>query len=169
MAKTKGKDKDKGGRPTLFKPEYAELLIKFFDIEPYRKLLTEKSTEYFANGEIKKEAEKYTFKPNKLPTLLGFSKKIGVVYSTVWRWAEKGEDLDEKGEWKEGIAPDFVRFCNAYKEAKEVQKEFLISLGLAGVTPPAAFIFVAKNVTNMRDKIEVGMSALSEDDLKEFK
>ncbi|MEK7180123.1 MAG: hypothetical protein AAB706_01495 [Patescibacteria group bacterium] len=150
-------------RPIKFKPEYIEKIIKFFDIEPYKQVVAESSTESFKGGGIKKKSVKYRLIPNKMPTLYRFSREIKVDYSTIWRWAEKGEDLDlekaiesqmsagrtEKEAIK--IAQGIKKFCNAYKEAKELQKEFLINLGLAGAAPPAFAIFTAKNVTDMRD------------------
>lgn len=158
MAKEPSK-KNKGGRPTDFRPEYIDMLIKFFDIEPYRKEVLEKSEEFFKEGTIKKKSEKSVLKPNKLPTLYRFARKIGMDYSNVWRWAEKGETMDKEGVWKENIAPDFVRFRNAYKEAKELQKEFLINIGLAGASPAPFAIFTAKNVTDMRDKNETDITS----------
>lgn len=158
---------NKGGRPTLFKKRYIEDIKKFFDIEPYKKEIIEKSSEYFVNGKIKRKNEKFKLTANPLPTLYRFSKKIGVSYWTVWNWAETGKDdkcfiLKEKEaeytktELKEikEQAKAIKEFSNAYKEAKELQKEFLISLGLSGATPPASYIFTAKNITDMRDKIE---------------
>jgi len=146
-------------RPTNFNPAYSKELIKFFDIEPFRKEITESTKEYFENGTIKKENEKYQYVANKLPTLFRFSQKIGVVYSTVWRWAEKGEWKEEDG--LPEPPEEFKEFCNAYKAAKEIQKEFLISLGLSGSTPPSSYIFTAKNVTDMRDKTETAVTISS--------
>lgn len=50
-------------------------------------------------------------------------------------------------------AKDSVMFQGAYKRCKNIQKECLIQLGLAGISPPAAFIFVSKNLTDMRDEM----------------
>lgn len=138
------KKKSQGGRPSKFKAEFARLLTEFFAVDPYRKEVSEFSKEYYKNGTLKKESEKCRLVPNTLPTLFGFARSIGVDYTTVYRWAERGED-----------DTTFGPFCKAYKEAKEAQKEFLISIGLAGAAPPASFIFTAKNVTDMRDKQEV--------------
>lgn len=152
------KEKRPNHRPSSFKKEYSKELIKFFDIEPYKKETMEKVKEYFESGKVKKESEKYQYIANKLPTLYRFSEKIGVVYSTVWRWAEKGEWKEEDGEKPN----EFTDFCNAYKAAKEIQKEFLISLGLSGTTPPSSYIFTAKNVSDMRDKNELDLTTLGE-------
>jgi hypothetical protein len=137
--------KHPGGAPTKFKPEYIQAIIEFFDVEPYRVETTEKSTEYFSDGRVKKETEKTRLIPNKMPTLFGFSRSIGVAYTTVYRWAEKGDSTDDK----------FSEFRNAYKDAKELQKEFIISVGMAGAAPAPFAIFTAKNVTDMRDKQEI--------------
>jgi len=162
---------NKGGRPSKFKPEYIKNVIDFFSIEPYKKELTEYSKEYFSDGRLKRESEKYKHMPNKLPTLYGFSREIKVAYSTVYRWAEKGEDdlviTDEmRAKYTESEleqiklnAEQIKEFCNAYKEAKELQKEFLISIGLAGAAPAPFAIFTAKNVTDMRDKTETDVTS----------
>lgn len=156
-----------GGRKTKFKPEYIQEIIEFFSIEPYRKELIKFAKEYYTNGKVKKESSEHKLVPNKLPTLFSFARKIGVDYSTVYRWAEKGEDEPETEEalLEQGIAQEqiqeildkqsnLLRFRKAFNEAKQLQKEFLISIGLAGAAPPAAFIFTAKNITDMRDTHE---------------
>lgn len=149
-----------GGRPTLFKAEYAQALKKFFDIISYKKEVMEKSKHYYKDGELKSESEKYKMIPAKLPTLFGFARSIGVEYWTVNNWMEKGLMIDEKT--KEPIHPEYFEFSKSYKEAKEQQKEFLISLGLSGAAPAPAFIFVAKNVTDMRDKTETDLTSKGE-------
>ena len=160
-----------GGRPTDFKPEYTAQLVKFFDIEPYKQVVTEESKEYTKDGDVRKESSKYRFLPNRMPTLYRFARKIGVDYTTVWRWADGGEitAVEEKIDKaiQEGKAtPDVIQhlqdlrlFCNAYKEAKELQKEFLINIGLAGAAPAPFAIFTAKNVTDMRDKVETDVTS----------
>jgi len=158
--------KNKGGRPTKFDPKYCDQLLEFFDLEPYQKMVTESKKDYFASGDIKSEFEKIKLIPNKMPTLFRFSRKIKVAYSTVGRWAEKGELLEETEGEKTEIPVEIVdglkKFCNAYKEAKEMQKEFLISIGLAGAAPAPFAIFTAKNVTDMRDKIETDITSKGE-------
>lgn len=153
------------GAPTKFKPEYIELIREFFAVEPYYQSVSERSVEYFPNGKVKRAGEKFRLIPNKMPTLFGFARQIGVAYSTVWRWAEQGQDAELEARLQQHIEGQIIlppheyekiaalkEFCNAYNDAKMMQKEFLINLGLSGTTPPAAFIFVAKNVTDMRDE-----------------
>lgn len=149
--------KGKGGRPSKYKYKYAKELIDFFDVEAYKKETMEKTTEYFASGDVKKESEKFKLVPNKLPTLFRFSREIGVSKPTVLAWTKarigtREKDLTNK---KDTRLLKYPEFLSAYNAIKDMQKEFLIELGLAGASPPASFIFVAKNVTDMRDKIEV--------------
>lgn len=151
------------GRPSKFKPQFTTELVKFFDIEPYKKVVMETMTESFKAGKTKKKSVKYKLLPNKMPTLYRFARKIGVDYLTVWRWAEKGELYITENKVDKAIAEGkatvediqtmqhFQEFRNAYKEAKELQKEFLINIGLAGAAPAPFAIFTAKNVTDMRD------------------
>lgn len=136
-----------GGAPTLYKLEYVEQIIEHFKVEPYNLVVMESSTEYHPDKSIKIQREKKQMVPNKMPTLFNFSQKIGVTYVTVWRWAH-GKD-DRTGEML------YPEFCNAYKAAKELQKEFLIGLGLSGSAPASAYIFTAKNISDMRDNVEV--------------
>jgi hypothetical protein len=152
------------GRPTKFKKRFIQDIKDFFDVPPMRKEVMETITEYNKDGTPRKTAEKWKYLPNKMPTIYGFAKSIGVDYWTVWNWAEKGEDEDLEKKMKNlkhGVASTAVEaaaniraFSKAYKTAKAAQQEFLMEIGLAGAAPPAAYIFTAKNVTPMRDKVE---------------
>lgn len=135
------------GAPTLYQPTYPELLIAHFKVNAYEMVVVETHEEWYPDGTPKLKKEKKEPMANKLPTLFNFSQIIGVNYTTVWRWAHQKDDVT--GEMKH---PDF---CNAYKSAKEIQKEFLIALGLSGSAPPSSYIFTAKNITDMRDNVEV--------------
>lgn len=160
-----------GGRPTDFKPEYTQELVKFFDIEPYKQVITEESKEYTKDGDVRKESNKYRFLPNRMPTLYRFARKIKVDYTTVWRWANGGEITAIENKIDKAIqdgkaTPDDIKhlqdlklFCNAYNEAKELQKDFIINIGLAGAAPAPFAIFTAKNVTDMRDKVETDITS----------
>lgn len=171
---------NKGGRPTKFKKEYTKKMLDFFSVEPYKQEIAESTKEYFADGKLKRESNKVRLTPSSLPTIRKFAEKIKVAYFTVKRWAEKGEDRDtidedtkkftkEELEERAQLALDLREFSESYKEAKEMQKEFLISIGLSGATPPASFIFVAKNITDMKDKIEGGFNfSFSKDKLKDY-
>src|SRR5438105_2307280 len=144
-----------GGRPTKYKPEYCEEIIKFFSVEPYRKEVTAEIKGYGKAGNQNFEKTEYKLVANPLPTLAKFARKIGVNKDTVIEWTKVHEE-----------------FSDAYNVAKDLQKDFLVDNGLAGLYPPASFIFTAKNITDMRDKQEVennvhltGFEKLNDDEL----
>lgn len=145
------------GRPSKYKPEFCEEMIKYFSVDAYRKETMEKSTEYFKDGVKKKESEKFKLVPNKLPTFFNFARSIGVSTEAILRWKEARIGRLEKSavDKKDNRLFKYPQFRGAYNDVKQLQKEFLMELGLAGASPPASFIFVAKNITDMRDKIEV--------------
>ncbi len=76
------------------------------------------------------------------PFLFEFAHEIGVSDRTLERWAKKHKE-----------------FCRAYKEAKELQKNFLIINGLLGLYKPAFAIFTAKNITDMRNEKSLNLDA----------
>jgi len=153
-----GTFKNPGGRPSKFKKRYIKDMIEFFDIEPTRKELMKTTTK---NGnEISNE---YKLVANRFPTIVKFAKSIDVDYTTVYRWAHSGDDervgkalKTNSGMTKERIneLSGMAEFCKAYKTCKQQQQDFLMDNGLIGASPASAFIFTAKNVTKMRDKVE---------------
>lgn len=152
-----GTYRNPGGRPSKFKKRYIQDMSDFFDVEPMRKEVMAESSK--PNGEVSKT---YKYVPNYLPTLIRFAKSINVDYVTVYRWATTGdsEELPDADGMK-GVAGNKLKekdgmraFCKAYKTAKQKQEDFLIQGGLAGAIPASAFIFTAKNITTMRDKVE---------------
>jgi hypothetical protein len=74
----------------------------------------------------------------KLPFLSRWAREQAqVCEQTALRWAEAHEEFSE-----------------AYKKAKDIQKECLIENALAGKFQQTFAIFTAKNITDMRDKVE---------------
>ena len=130
------------GRPSLFKEEYSDQLIEYFDIEPYerRPLLdaqgNEKGSEIVAA---------------KFPTLARFAIKIGVTRETLHEWATA---KNENGELKH---PDF---SYAYKRAKDFQEAILVEGAMANAFHANFSIFTAKNVLGWRDKVEQEITGL---------
>ncbi len=125
------------GRPTKYKKEYCDRIIEFFSRPPYEEIEVKHHNK---DGKvIKKEIKR---KPNDLPFLFEFAHEIGVSDRTLERWAKKHKE-----------------FCRAYKEAKELQKNFLIINGLLGLYKPAFAIFTAKNITDMRNEKSLNLDA----------
>lgn len=74
-----------------------------------------------------------------LPFLSKFARNImGVCNDTALEYTKKYED-----------------FSDAYKKAKDMQKEFIIEMGLSKKWDTAFTIFTAQNMTDMRNKQEV--------------
>lgn len=152
----------KTGAPSKFKPEYVQALIKYFEEAPKeRKQIVGYNDEFYKDGTVKRKSESFKIVSAMFPTLLQFAKHINIDYATLNRWAEKqseGDYLDKLAS-KNGvsskdveIAKALTKFREVYAQAKQFQKEFMIENGMSGASPSGAFVFVAKNVTDMRDK-----------------
>lgn len=129
-------EKRKVGRPSVYKEEYIEELIKFFDIPAY----TERALKNKDGDEKGIELV-----PTKFPTLARFASNIGVTRETLHDWAtSKTED----GELR------YPEFSYAYKRAKEYQEAILVEGAMAGAFQANFSIFTAKNVLGWRDKME---------------
>jgi hypothetical protein len=136
-----------GGRPTAYRPEYAEQLIEYFSVKPCAFEERENS-----KGEI----QRITI-PASLPTMAGFACKIGVHRETILNWSKNHPE-----------------FFDALKLAKEYQEHILIENGLMGGYDKTFAIFTAKNLINWRDKTEVdshhsghlSVSDLTDDELR---
>ena len=119
-------------RPTKYKPEYCDRIVKFFSVTPWKEV---PYTITYKNGTMKEGTERW---PNEIPTFHAFAKSIDVNEDTVVEWAKKHEE-----------------FSAAYKRAKELQKWFLIENGLNSLYNSTFAIFTAKNITDMRDRQEL--------------
>lgn len=129
---------NEGGRPTKYRKEFCDAIIEYFSIEPNRQELVSTGTAYDKNGDVKFEKKEYKYFPNKLPTLFRFAEKIGVTMPTLHDWVDKHEE-----------------FASAYTRARELYTHFLVENGLMGLYNSQFAIFVAKNTTDMKDKVEV--------------
>lgn len=129
-----------GGRPSKYKPEYCIDIIKFFSVEKNHRWIKKERTTIKSNGTEETEKE-YGYMANDLPTFDKFARSIEVNGDTIVAWTKK-----------------YPEFSAAYNTAKELQKEFLIDNGLKGLYPPATMIFVAKNITDMKDKTETELT-----------
>lgn len=152
----------RGGRPTKYHEKYVDELIAYFESfveEPFTKeVMREEKTFYDSKGGsgLKSQRVEYKFVGKRLPTLFGFARKIGVNYTTVYRWAEGRIGKDPKDGEKDTRPYQYPEFRNAYKSRLHYQTEFLTALGLGGIAPPAAYVFTAKNVLGWRDTLDQG-------------
>ncbi len=122
-------EKKKRGRPTEFDPKFAEELLEYFSVDPYRERMRKVFTK---KGDVIEIPEDVA---NDVPTLAGFAAKIGVHRDTIHQWTKDHPD-----------------FSDAYKKAKDLQENFMVINGNKGLLNPAFAIFTAKNVLGWRDK-----------------
>lgn len=131
----------KNGAPTKWTPELNEKLIDFFAVEPTERVVVACMT--YKDGS---EREEYKTIVRKLPFFSSFERANNLSVGMLSRWASEEAKAIENEEPEK-----YPGFFQAYKLAKELQKEFLIQNGLAGHYNATAFIFTAKNLTDMRD------------------
>lgn len=120
------------GRPTDYKDEYCEEIIKFFNVPPYI------DSPIVITNKDGSTAEKTERLPNQLPTLAGFARSIGVNRDTIQEWTKKHKE-----------------FSVALKFAKDCQEDILIQNGLIGLYQGSFAIMATKNLIAWRDKQEV--------------
>jgi hypothetical protein len=128
-------EKRERGRPSLYRDEYVDELIQFFDIAVYSI-----KTTYDKEG-----SEKVEKVLNPFPTLARFATKVGVTRETLHEWATARLP---NGELR---YPDFAY---AYKRAKDYQEALLVEGAIGGMYQANFSIFTAKNVLGWRDKTE---------------
>ncbi|MEE8151313.1 MAG: hypothetical protein V3T43_06315 [Nitrosomonadaceae bacterium] len=122
------------GSPPKYKPKYCEEIIKFFS-KPrfYEKVKTQKRWD-------KHESKWKTVKiketlMNDLPTFERFAANTGVVVNTLKSWAS-----------------EYDTFLIALARCKELQKDFLVQMGLPGTYNSSFAIFISTNFTDLENK-----------------
>lgn len=112
------------GRPTKYKTQYCEEIVKYFK-------------EMAAPIEIEVKGKTEFIDPKKPPTLYGFAAQIGVCIDTIHEWGTQHD-----------------KFSDAVKESKAIQAKFIIEGGMSGNTNTAFSIFMMKNNFNWTDKTQ---------------
>ena len=127
--------KRKTGRPTDYTDEMPQRMIDYFDKPPTTQIINRRTSTVGKEGdENEKETVTYRQIVNELPTFEAFALSIGHARSTLQKWAEEHPE-----------------FSVAYEKCKQLQKRILIHNGLADNYHAGFAIFVAKNVTDMKD------------------
>lgn len=139
------KEKRSVGRPTKYEPKYAKMLVEFFQVEPTYEVEVQYTNK---KGETWTKTEQ---KANFLPTFERFAFNIGVDDKTLERWSKAKRSSAKRSSG----SPKYPEFCLAYAYAKQLQKDILVQNGLTGGYNSQFAMFVAKNATDMREKVEV--------------
>ncbi|MFR1671625.1 MAG: hypothetical protein ACLSWI_01620 [Candidatus Gastranaerophilaceae bacterium] len=126
------------GRKSKYNSSFCAQIIDFFNVEH---TIQKKIVACDKDGNTKIRFEEA---PNILPTFEKFAVNIGVCVDTLNEWCKVHKEFSE-----------------AYKKCKNLQKDMLNDLALRGFYNPTYTIFVAKNITDMRDKQEIHNSGSS--------
>ncbi len=116
------------GRPTKYKEEYCKTIVEFFDVPHTREV---EKTRINKDGTHTKWFEEVA---NSLPTFERFAVDCGVHVDTLHEWRNK-----------------YDSFSEACKRCKNIQRTMLNDLAMRGFYNATYTMFVAKNITDMRD------------------
>ncbi len=130
-------DKRSVGRPSKYRPEYAAMLIQYFDSlsVPW----TEQRLNTAGGG------EKIEMVPCRFPNFARFAANIGVSRDTIHHWAT---EKDKDGH------PVNAEFSDAYARARAIQEAVLLEGSMAGVFESRMAGLAAKNLIGWADKLE---------------
>ncbi len=121
------------GRPTSYRPEFAERIVAFFDVQPFEDIPVPQPS-----GLVKLQRM-----PVDLPMLATFAKSIGVSLSSVNRWATA---INADG------GPTYPDFAAAYARARELHEAFIVRASAQGAYEPRTCMFLLKNVHGWQDQ-----------------
>ena len=121
------------GRPSLYRPEYADQLIYYFENRNY---------EAVAIRNARTGAEEIIYEPPRFPTVARFATLIGVSRDTLYEWAT---GKDDEGNVKH------PEFSDAYKRAQDYIEAALIEGAIVGKLNAPFSIFAAKNILGWTD------------------
>lgn len=124
------------GQPTKYRDKYCKEIIEYFSVD---------ALELIKDAEINGKARKERL-PARMPWFEGFARKIGVDTKTLRSWRKLHPEFDA-----------------AYEQAKELQREFLVEVGLSGKAPSSFVIFTMKNVCGWRDERDLRLKEAKKD------
>lgn len=122
-------------RPSLYREEYNEQMLEYFNIE------VSEIVEVEVSGKVEQRE-----RINKFPTLTRFASNIGVTRETLYNWAH---DRDK-------VSGELVRpeFFHTYTRCMDLQESLIIEGGMSGKYETKALIFLAPNISRLKNKVE---------------
>lgn len=135
-------DKYNFGRPTTYDPSYCNAVIDWFSGTRVERILKRKVVTPNGDG-TESVAEEYVERPGRFPTFEGFAHFVcntGVTTLKSWR--------DQH--------PDFSTACT---RARQLQKDWLCEVMGKGLGNAAWTMFLARNLTDLRDDPPVSPTA----------
>jgi len=126
------KPKHAGGRPSKYDPDLCQKMVDYFSVPVTKQQIITIIDKAGNEKTIEKTIA------NELPLFQSFLVEHGLNYERLNQWQEK-----------------YPEFHDAYKKAKLLQEAHLIRNGIAGRYDTAFAIFTAKNITTLRDKVDI--------------
>ncbi len=123
------------GAPTKFLPEYCQAIVDYFTVDEVFREHADK------NGKIQ-------LLPIHFRMFEKFAASIHVSDDTVVEWTKHPEYMGQ-------VNGEEMSFSSAYTRAKQLQKAILAQGAMSGAFAPQFSIFLAKNITDWKDKQEV--------------
>ena len=127
---------------TTYKAEYAQMLIDYFDVEPYKTVKRQRKTKYSTFSEPVKIA-------NPLPKFHIFAKSIGTTSKTLIDWDKRGKALKGKSDLTQEEY-NLVQWSESYTRAKELLKWFIATNALEGIYDMKFSQFLLSNITDWK-------------------
>lgn len=134
-----------GGRPTLYRERYVDLILQFFRVD------LERQVEVVRTGKDGKPETTAEPVVNRFPTLERFADSIGVDRKTLHAWATATN--------ADGRTLKHPEFACAYVRAKDLQAALVIEGGMGKIYDPRFASLAAKNLMGWRDKIAQTVTA----------
>lgn len=125
---TENRPKHPGGRPSKYRKEYCQEIIKFFD----RDLVETREKQIITKDGVQTVVEEV---PCRLPTIEAFATYLGVTKKTLWQWEQEHPE-----------------FLHAVERAKAMAQDILVQNALARRYAEGFAKFVGMNYMDMRDK-----------------
>ena len=122
--KKASKSRTKAQDAPAYQPEFAERLLEFFDVPPFRVTEVQKKDGSITLLETASE----------LPTFAAFARNLGVTQAQLKKWEETHAD-----------------FAEAAKKARDLQGDILIQNSLRGNYSSSFAVFTAKNILGWTD------------------
>ena len=116
-----------------YQAEFAQRLLAFFDVPPFRVTEVQKKDGSIALLETASE----------LPTFAAFARSLGTTQAQLMRWEEEHAD-----------------FAEAAKKARDLQGDILIQNSLRGNYSSSFAVFTAKNILGWTDGREERVAAV---------
>ena len=153
----------KAGRPTDYRPEYANMLLEFMSRTSHEVGVNKtyyKAWDWSRDGWVK--SEKHVVLAETYPTLHRFAFNIWVLVETLNNWAEAKYPDDHPwldDEWKPlAWTHKHPEFFDALRIAKQIQEAILVENAMNGNYPAQFAIFIAKNNFGYSDKSELDVN-----------